>query len=82
MDAAAKQAQGRPGVQEAATKLDAALAGVEGNLVRMINPAHPMIVPPKTLNLRLAELTTVVESADAVPTKQSYDVFDLLSPGR
>lgn len=79
VDAAAKQAQGRPGVQEAATKLDAALFGVESNLVRMIDPAHPVFVPPKTVNLRLAELTTVVDSADGVPTQQSYDVFNLLS---
>ena len=79
VDAAAKQSQGRPGVQEAATKLDGALAGVEGELVRMINPVDPMMVHPKTLNIRLAALTTVVESADAVPTKQSYDVFDHLT---
>ena len=79
VEAAAKQAQGRPGVQEAATKLEGALAGVEGELVRMINPVDPMMVHPKTLNIRLAALTTVVESADAVPTKQSYDVFDYLT---
>jgi hypothetical protein len=74
-----KQAQGRRAVQSAADRLDAALSGVEGDLVRMINPAHPMYMPPKTVNLRLQELTTVVESADAAPTKQSYEVFNLLS---
>ncbi len=79
VEAAAKQAQGRTDVQEAATKLDAALTGVESNLLRMVNPADPMIAPPKTVNIRLAALTDVVESADAVPTKQSYDVFDVLS---
>ena len=47
--------------------------------MRMIDPAHPMYMPPKTVNLRLQELTTVVESADAAPTKQSYEVFNLLS---
>jgi hypothetical protein len=74
-----KQAQGRRDVQSAADRLDAALTGVEGDLVRMINPAHPMYMPPKTVNIRLQELTTVVESADAAPTKQSYEVFNLLS---
>jgi hypothetical protein len=74
-----KQAQGHRAVQKAADKLDASLAGVEGVLVRMIPPEHPMYMPPKTVNIRLQELTTVVESADAAPTKQSYEVFDLLS---
>ena len=74
-----KHAQGRRAVLSAANKLDASLAGVEGVLVRMIPPEHPMYMPPKTVNIRLQELTTVVESADAAPTKQSYEVFDLLS---
>jgi photosystem II stability/assembly factor-like uncharacterized protein len=79
VDAAAKQAQGRPGVQEAAAKLDAALTEVEGNLTRLMNPADPMLLPPKKLYIDLAALTTVVESADAAPTKQSYDAFNYLS---
>src|SRR6185437_2661034 len=74
-----RRAQRRGAVQSAADTLDAALSGVEGDLVRMINPAHPMYMPPKTVNMRLQELTTVVESADAAPTKQSYEVFNLLS---
>jgi photosystem II stability/assembly factor-like uncharacterized protein len=77
--AVAKQAHGRSDVESAAAKLSTALYGVESDLVRMIDPAHPMFVHPKTVNLRLAELTTVVEGSDAVPTRQSYDVFDLLS---
>ena len=79
VQAVRKQAQGRRAVQSAADKLDAALEGVESMLVRMINPEHPMYMPPKTMNIRLQELTTVVESADAAPTKQSYEVFNLLS---
>lgn len=74
-----KQAQGRRAVQAAADRLDAALDSVESDLVRMIDPAHPMYMPPKTVNIRLQELTTVVESADAAPTKQSYEVFNFLS---
>lgn len=76
---AAKQASGRPGVKESAEKIDAQLLGIEGHLTRMLNPEYPMKVPPKTVNIRLAELTTVVQSADAAPTKQSYQVFDVLS---
>jgi hypothetical protein len=74
-----KQAQRNRRVQAAADKLDAELHDVQGVLVRMIDPAHPMYMPPKTVNMRLQELTTVVESADAAPTRQSYEVFDLLS---
>jgi hypothetical protein len=79
VQAAAKQAQGRTDVQEAAEKLDGTLTGIEGHLTRLINHADTMMVPPKTLNIRLAALTTVVESADSAPTKQSYDVFSYLS---
>ena len=74
-----RRAQGRADVETAADRLDAALYGVESNLVRMIDPAHPMYMRPKAVSLRLQELTTVVESADAPPTKQSYEVFNLLS---
>jgi hypothetical protein len=38
-----------------------------------------MFVPPKTLNIRLAALTSFVQSADNRPPKQAYDVFDSLS---
>jgi photosystem II stability/assembly factor-like uncharacterized protein len=74
-----KRAKDRPDIVAAANKLDVALHGVRSKLQRLVNPAHPMFVGPKTINMRLAELTTVVESADAAPTKQSYGVFNLLS---
>jgi hypothetical protein len=74
-----KHARGRADVQAAADRLDAALYDVQSKLVRTIDPAHPMYMHPKTVNMRLAELTTVVESADAAPTSQSYAVFDVLS---
>ncbi|HVC92060.1 MAG TPA: hypothetical protein VND64_00125 [Pirellulales bacterium] len=79
VDAAVSQVQGRAAVTEAAKQLDDTLTGIEGHLTRLINPTDSMMVPPKTLNIRLAELTTVVESADAAPTQQSYDVFKYLS---
>jgi photosystem II stability/assembly factor-like uncharacterized protein len=79
VEAAAKQARDRTDVQEAAAKLDAALTDVDGTLIRRVNPADPMIAPPKTVNIRLAALTAVVESSDAAPTKQSYEVFEALS---
>ena len=34
---------------------------------------------PSRLNAKLAELTAVVASADSAPTRQSYEVFDVLS---
>jgi hypothetical protein len=77
--AVAKQAPDRPGAQEAADKLDGALSSIEGNLTRLINRTDPIMVPPKALNIRLAALTTVVQSADSRPTKQSYDEFTYLS---
>ncbi len=76
--AAAKQTQDG-GVRDAATKLDGSLTEIEGRLVRLINHANPMMLPPKTLNIRLAALSTVVQSADSAPTKQSYEVFAYLS---
>lgn len=77
--AAKKQAQGHRDTEATADKLDATLYGIESKLMRMINPAHPMFVPPKTVNMRLASLTSVVQSADAAPTRQDYEVFNLLS---
>ncbi|MGH8199043.1 MAG: hypothetical protein ACREVO_01535 [Steroidobacteraceae bacterium] len=43
-------------MEKAADRLDAALYGVESSLVRMIDPVHPMYMPPKTVSLRLQEL--------------------------
>ncbi len=72
---------GRPGAQpalEAATKVKTTLMAIEGTLTRLMGP-NPMLLPPKTLNIRLAALTSVVSSADEAPTRQAYDVFEDLS---
>lgn len=62
----------------AASRLKERLTGIEGTLTRLLGP-NPMFVPPKTLNIKLAALTVVVESSDAAPTQQTVDVFNDLS---
>jgi hypothetical protein len=61
-----------------AASLRQALLATEGQLTRQLGPS-PMLLPPKTLNIRLAALTAVVGTVDEAPTKQSYDVFEDLS---
>jgi hypothetical protein len=46
------------------------LLAIEGNLTRVMGP-NPMFLSPKTLNIRLAALTSVVQAADEAPPKQS-----------
>ncbi len=69
---------GASDVTEAVEKLEQKLVPIEGALVRIIGP-NPMNLPPKGLNVRLAALTSVLVSADSLPTRQSYDVFNDLS---
>ncbi len=64
--------------REAAAKLRAQLLDIEGALTRLLGP-NPMRLPPKTLNIKLASLTAVVQSADEAPVRQAYDVFEDLS---
>jgi hypothetical protein len=71
-------AAGRAEVQAAAARVKEKLLAIEGILTRLPGSSS-MQVPPKTLNIRLAALTSVVQSADEVPTRQSYEVFDSLS---
>lgn len=63
---------------ERAETIKRALLDVEGALTRQLGP-NPMWLPPKTLNIRLASLTSVVGTSDEPPTRQSYDVFEALS---
>ncbi|HEX4748149.1 MAG TPA: hypothetical protein VH302_01280, partial [Bryobacteraceae bacterium] len=58
--------------------LQTKLTAIEGNLTRLMGP-NPMFLPPKSLNIRLAALTIVVQGSDSAPTQQAYDVFSTLS---
>ena len=55
------------------------LASVEEELIQVKSTQWDRINHPTRLNGKLADLTSVVASADSAPTKQSYDVFDDLS---
>jgi photosystem II stability/assembly factor-like uncharacterized protein len=78
LDAAEQKMAGRTDVRAAAEEAKRQLQSVEGVLTRLIGP-NPMFVPPKTLNIRLAALTSVVQSSDDRPPRQAYDVFENLS---
>jgi hypothetical protein len=71
---------GEAGLRAAAASFLQPLAEVEQELyqVRNRSPKDPLNYPIK-LNNRLAVLSRVVESADARPTAQTYEVFDRLS---
>ena len=55
------------------------LAPIEEETVRAHEGEYDRLNLPQRLNAKLGELTFVVASADAAPTRQSYDVFDDLS---
>ena len=55
------------------------LAPVEEEIIRAHEGEYDRLNLPQRLNAKLGELTFVVASADAAPTRQSYDVFDDLS---
>jgi photosystem II stability/assembly factor-like uncharacterized protein len=78
VERAEKSAAGRADVQGTAVRVKVRLHAIEGALTRLPGPS-PMRSPPKALNLRLAALTSVVQSADEAPTRQTYEVFDSLS---
>jgi hypothetical protein len=63
-----------------ADRLVARLSAIEGEIYQVKNQSgqDPLNYPIK-LNNKIAALSGVVASADARPTKQSYEVFDMLS---
>ncbi|HEU5422974.1 MAG TPA: glycosyl hydrolase [Nitrolancea sp.] len=73
--------QGKP-VAEAAKELTEKLTAIEEELIQVKSKAmeDPLNYPIK-LNNKLAALAGIVDSADAAPTKQSYEVFDHLARG-
>jgi hypothetical protein len=60
--------------------LDKSLSAVEGEIYQVKNQSgqDPLNYPIK-LNNKIAALQGVIESADAPPTDQSYEVFEMLS---
>ncbi len=78
IDEADRKLADRSEARAAADRARQKLRSVEGALTRLLGP-NPMFVPPKTLNIRLAALTSVVQSADDRPPRQAYEVFDSLS---
>ena len=74
----------RPGTSEtvldAAASLGEKLSDIEEELIQPRGSAPlDRVNFPTRLNLKIASLTSVVASADAVPTQQSYQVFQDIS---
>ena len=67
-------------VLDAAISLEENLTAIEEELIQP-KSSVPLdrVNFPTRLNLKIASLTSVVASADAVPTQQSYEVFNELS---
>lgn len=80
IDKAVAEAQGDTGLAGEGTLLASRLSAVEEELYQVKNRAgqDPLNYPIR-LNNKLAALQSVVLSNDAGPTKQSYEVFDMLS---
>jgi hypothetical protein len=63
--------------RDAARALKATLLGIEDALIQ--TKADSPLCPPLRLNAKLAALSGFVDSADAAPTRQTYEVFDDLA---
>ncbi len=67
-------------IAEAAKGLLDAVGDIELELIeRRIQAPHDRLHFPTRLNVKLASLSSVVASADAVPTQQSYEVYETLA---
>ena len=67
-------------VSNAATEINEKLSAIEDELILpKASPDIDRTSDRARLNAKVAELTSVVASADSAPTKQSYQVFDELS---
>ena len=62
-----------------AEQLKGRLSEIEVELIDAKSTDYDRIGLPQRLNAKMAELTSVVSSADSAPTRQSYDVFEELS---
>ena len=63
--------------RDAAKALKATLSGIEDALIQ--SRADSPLCYPLRLNAKLAALSSFVDSADAAPTRQAYEVFDDLA---
>jgi len=63
--------------RERAGALARTLSEIEGELIQV--KADSPLSPPTRLNEKLAVLTGFVDSADAAPTRQAYEVYDNLA---
>ena len=67
-------------VGDAAESLKEKLAAVENELIQVeYQGARDRLDLPTKLNRKLAELASVVSSADFAPPRQAYEVFDYLA---
>ncbi|RMF92182.1 MAG: glycosyl hydrolase, partial [Nitrospinota bacterium] len=72
--------EGAAAVVEAGKRLQESLTSIEEELIQpRVSAPLDMINFPTRLNAKLAALSSVVSSADAVPTRQSHEVFQDLS---
>ena len=78
-----RRGEGRPNQRalvEAAKRIDGRIAEIEEELVqKRARGESDRLNYPGRLNAKLVHLTAVVASADAIPTRQSYEVFKDLS---
>ena len=67
-------------ILESSEEIEKKLISIEENLIHPdVKTLAELLKYPSMLNVKLAELRTVVASSDAAPTKQSYEVFTHLS---
>lgn len=79
-----RRAQGMPGtgsLSDAARQLKEVLSAIESELVAVPLPGRSTRGLPSRLTEKLVALVPVVSSTDARPTRQSYEVFNMLSAG-
>ncbi len=67
-------------IQSVGTEVNTKLSGVEGEIYQVRNQSNqdPLNFPIK-LNNKLAALMGIVESGEAAPTDQTYEVYNVLS---
>ncbi len=73
-------ASSRSSLATAAEELTKKITAVEEELIQVkLKSSQDSLNYPLKVDGKLAQLASLVESADTAPTKQSYDLFDVLS---